>query len=556
MPTSTRYRVAWARPLEWGAAAWHATRGTRLWGSGVLSSLNPLAGSLISLAGSLASWMGSRRRWWVTLVVLFALSAAWSLATPLTAAPDEPAQIIKAAAVVRGEFLGTPAPPTRAGPSAYVAVQVPAVFARSPAVPRCFAMQPDIAASCSPTFRGSARGLRVYTYVGRYPPLYYLVVGLPSLWLESGAGVRLMRMLSALVCCALLASAFESAASSRWARLGVLGLAIAVTPMVLFLNGTVNPNSVEIAAALDLWISGLVLLTDNVLATSRRLMARVGFAAAVLVEMRGVSWLWLGLAVVGLLALARRPCIAAVARDRVAWAWGAVAGASAGFSAWWTVNYSSLAVLPSGTPHPRTPLSSLIETGIGETEAFLREMVGIVGWLDTPAPTLTFYLWFALVALALGAGLAFGARRASWVLAGVAVATVAVPVVLQVPVAARIGFAWQGRYTLPLAVGIPVVAAYALSSNRQLERVGFRPAGLMVGATVVAQAAMFLLALRRYTVGLGGPLNPFGGTWAPPLGAGGATVLFGAGLLGYAAWLVKLSRAEIHYDDTASRALR
>jgi hypothetical protein len=36
--------------------------------------------------------------------VLFALCVTWALATSLAAAPDEPAQIVKAAATVRGEL--------------------------------------------------------------------------------------------------------------------------------------------------------------------------------------------------------------------------------------------------------------------------------------------------------------------------------------------------------------------------------------------------------------------------------------------------------------------
>src|SRR2546430_1505376 len=53
----------------------------------------------------LASW--SRRRIWLTgFLAFFALSAAWALATPLSAVPDEPAHIVKAAATARLEFRG------------------------------------------------------------------------------------------------------------------------------------------------------------------------------------------------------------------------------------------------------------------------------------------------------------------------------------------------------------------------------------------------------------------------------------------------------------------
>jgi len=352
-----------------------------------------------------------RRRWWITLAVLFTLSAGWSLATPLTAAPDEPAQIIKAAAVARGDLFGTPAPPTRAGPSAYVAVRVPDVFAQTSAVPRCFMFKPDVPASCAPALHPSGRTVTASTYVGRYPPLYYLVVGLPSLIFRSSAGIRLMRLLSALICCAFLASAFESAASSNWSRLGVFAVAVAVTPMVAFLSGTVNPNSVEIAAALSLWVSGLLLVTDDRLTTSRRLMARVGISGAVLVQMRGLSPLWLVLIVGSLLAVADRRVIASIRRNHLAWAWSATVGASTAFALWWLTNYDALAVVPVSVPRPDTPLTSQIEVNLGKIDLLVRQMIGVVGWLDTQAPSLTYYIWLALVAVSLGAGLALGARR-------------------------------------------------------------------------------------------------------------------------------------------------
>ena len=48
---------------------------------------------------------------------------------------------------------------------------------------------------------------------------------------------------------------------------------------------------------------------------------------------------------------------------------------------------------------------------------------------------------------------------------------------------------------------------------------------------------MFLDALRRYMVGVDGPLVPFPGRWQPPLGGGGVTALFLVALLGYGAVL-------------------
>jgi hypothetical protein len=43
--------------------------------------------------------------WLLSTGILFCLCAAWSLATPIGAAQDEPSQLVKAASVVRGEII-------------------------------------------------------------------------------------------------------------------------------------------------------------------------------------------------------------------------------------------------------------------------------------------------------------------------------------------------------------------------------------------------------------------------------------------------------------------
>ncbi|HXY45618.1 MAG TPA: hypothetical protein VEH29_15635, partial [Acidimicrobiales bacterium] len=62
----------------------------------------------------------------VAFVIVFLNISAWSLATPLFASPDEPAQVIHAAALVRGQLIGTP---IHGSSSAYTAVTVPALIA-------------------------------------------------------------------------------------------------------------------------------------------------------------------------------------------------------------------------------------------------------------------------------------------------------------------------------------------------------------------------------------------------------------------------------------------
>ena len=70
-----------------------------------------------------------------------------------------------------------------------------------------------------------------------------------------------MRLVSAVITAALLASAITAVHRSAAPLLLGVGLAVAVTPMVLFLGGLVNPSGPEIAAALAFWVCSLVLVS-------------------------------------------------------------------------------------------------------------------------------------------------------------------------------------------------------------------------------------------------------------------------------------------------------
>ncbi|MHB8682124.1 MAG: DUF2142 domain-containing protein [Acidimicrobiales bacterium] len=470
------------------------------------------------------------RRWWATFAVLFAMAAMWSLATPLMASPDEPAHTVKAAAVVRGQFVGTPEPPVRGLTNPDEIVRVPAVFADTNLLPGCFAFKPTVPASCSPRLGHQAAVVRIPTPAGRYEPLYYLVVGLPSLVFRSGLGVHLMRLLGALACCALLASAFESARARR-NPLRPVAVAVALSPMTIFLAATVNPSGLEIAAAICLWMSGLALVADDVGAVTGRLVARTGLSAAVLVQVRSLSLLWTALIGVALLALAEHGRIAALARRRDVQVWAAVFGACVVFALSWLLAFDPLAQIPT-PPAQHLTTATIVETSIGKFDLLVREMIGVLGWTDTFPPTLTFYGWLALVGALAALGVARARRRQWLVLGALSALTVVIPVALESSQAAKVGFIWQGRYTLPLAVGIPLLAA-ALVPDDLAARLGSRTVRLLAGTVVVAQGAMFFAALRRYAVGTQGRIDFFAGSWRPPGGAVLVTAVFVLALLAY-----------------------
>ncbi len=138
---------------------------------------------------------------WALLAMGTAIGA-WSIATPLMAAPDEPAHAINAAAVVRGQ-LDAPEHPTVLGPVAVV--RVPAWVASTNSLATCLIWWPEPSAACSPPLKSGTEAVDATTQYSRYPPLYYALVGIPSLVTTGAPALYSMRMVATLINSSLVA---------------------------------------------------------------------------------------------------------------------------------------------------------------------------------------------------------------------------------------------------------------------------------------------------------------------------------------------------------------
>ena len=147
----------------------------------------------------------------------------------------------------------------------------------------------------------------------------------------------------------------------------------------------------------------------------------------------------------------------------------------------------------------------------------LREMIGVFGWLETRAPGVTYLVWLLALGAILALALALASARFVWALLAATAATVVIPVVVEAAGAHEAGFIWQGRYSLPLAVGVPIIAGVGVGSSETARRLGRRLALVLVAGLAVAQILAFAQAIRRYAVGARGPLWIFGHEqWSPP----------------------------------------
>lgn len=128
----------------------------------------------------------------------------------------EPSHVVHAAAVVRGQWVGTPI----TNFPGFTLVHIPGPFASGIARESCFQSPPTSPASCQPPWPASSRAVAAATYTGRYPSLYYAVVGRPTLVASSLPSFYAMRLLSALVSALYLGLA--AAVSAVWSRNQVL----------------------------------------------------------------------------------------------------------------------------------------------------------------------------------------------------------------------------------------------------------------------------------------------------------------------------------------------
>jgi len=468
----------------------------------------------------------------VSFAIFAALGVLWATALPLFGSPDEPAHVTRAVSVARGQWLGDRIPGLTGG---WRVVDVPEVVESANDV-GCYAFRNDVSAACL-DYSGSDRRIEARTTAGTYFPGYYLLVGLPS-WVSAQArGVYLMRYLSAIVGAALLASALASVWSFPNRRIGAIGLAVAVTPMVLFVNGTVNPSSLEISAAIAAWASACALLAAPAEGPiDRRLVLRIAVAFSALGLSRLFAPMWIAailgtVGIIGGITLLRRWL-----QDRgLQVAAVVIAVATLSQVAW------NLVVRPvdTGTSVEITRYE-LIRNTIGRSGFFYESMIGNFGWLNVKAPYLTIVAWTAAIGLLLALGLSMSSRRASIALLLVAAATALLPIVSEYREVPIIGPFWQGRYTLPLAVGVPIVGAYLVGASSIGARLARSRLAIVVGVALgVGQFLGFAQTLRRFTVGINGPFQYWvNAPWSPPLGALTLTLAFIAAVALWLIWML------------------
>lgn len=446
------------------------------------------------------------RQWALWFVPLLLMCVAWTFATPMFAPPDEAAHVYRAAAIGRGQLSGKA---VRTPLGSLNQVRVPGTYGRLSDASACFTNRPDVPADCARRVADDAANRPALTIAGRYPPLYYLLVAPATRLFSPSVSIYVMRLVTSVVCAAFYALAFVSAQSvGRWT---ILGVAAAATPFALSIGSVVNPNGLEIASAAVLWTGAAAMATRRSLDNRLLAFAAVGFA--VFANMRSLSvplaLLSLGFAV----SLAGRDRLRTFYRQPAFRRWSVLVVVSTIIAVAWAGLFGRF----SAGAHIYD--LSMVEA-IARTWSLFGQSVAWFG-LYTPigphhidrgevhvlaAIVIWFLLWSALLAI----GLVFGSKRRRLILGVLLLTSVVLPIVVSVvlrPI--PIGSSWQGRYSLPLWIGLPIVTGVIGSTSpKRLPIPGWALVGFGL-AFVAGQLVAFAAAARRYTVGAHGDVLYF-----------------------------------------------
>ncbi|MFB4317450.1 DUF2142 domain-containing protein [Actinomadura sp. 21ATH] len=476
----------------------------------------------------------------------FAVGAAWAVALPWDGGPDEQAHITRAAGVAGGDIIVPPeylrAPGTER-PLPGTRQTVPSGVQRPS--PACFAFKAERPASCLDKVPKAAKRPdepRVgFSATGRYQPTYHLVVGWPLKWSPDDTGLLLARLLSAALSAAFLAVATYSVLA--WSRRPFLlaGLLVAATPMALHLAGVINPNGLEISAAIAMW-TALIPLVLGRGPVDRRLLILAGVAATVVAWTRPAGPLAVALAVLILTGTAGRARIVQLARDRGARVFAAVLTVVGLTSGIWTLAMKATELVPVPGGAGLGPGAALKVVIAERTSFYLKSMVGQFGWLEAEMPGAFHAVWIGAAGFLLVAAVLAGTRTDRLRLLLVVAGAFALPLWMDVFGAETDGMGAQGRYILPAAVGAALLAAYTIEERGLLTAPLARSAtGWLAAALLPAHLVGLAYMMIRYQHGLhyGEPLmSPLTGAWQPALGPITPLATMVAGLVALGAAIV------------------
>ncbi len=442
-------------------------------------------------------------------VAMFALMAVWSLMTPLFSGPDEPANYIKSAAVIRGEWVGSEFPPSLQMSYWTTYVHVNPQFGTPNLIPWQFASFPDRPGYDIAIEDAPANDVPTWTNMGRYPVLPFIFSGVGTLLGPHDMSARVARLMTSTICAALLAIA---AFAMRRRQLSSVGVLMAVVPGTIFLASTMNPSAIEICAAILFWAVAPIVVSGALEKWSSMIFAMSGLFL-ILTRPLGPAFY---VVIILLCYFATPDRLKSVQLARMYWRVFSLHLVAVLFAVWWYLAiYSFHLSSKVSAGLPSISVRSQIETALRHIPTLLDQAVGNFGWLDSPMPRGALIVTAIAILLLIGRGLISMTKREMLASSVLVVATVLLVVAQDLNYYSLLrNFGSQGRHIVPLLVGLPIIAASSFSWKREWEMTT-----VCVWGIVMIWAG--LGALRRYTVGINGDnaMEMFSDrAWSPVLG--------------------------------------
>lgn len=477
-------------------------------------------------------------------VWFFVLGTVWAISSPTPAGIDEPTHYIKALATAQGQLIGVHAPAPNdlhdlpltkiVEDQASRAFMVPAALAPD-GVYSCNAGSPGKPATCSAGTRcqrylaqctgdrlGRTGLVREVSYDGEYEPTLYALPGLlTDLANNDINGMRAARMGGVITGAVFVGLAAALLWERRRSAYALLGLLVAVTPMVAYLSASVNPSGGEIVLAIC-WFAGLLRLVRDPSPGARWVWLATGISGGLLGFSRALGFAWV---VAGLLFAALLLGIPATwrrIRARGAYAWAAVALVVAGVvmdQVWWKV-----VVGPIHYPRPLSDARHYLLDQFNGLPTWFSEQVGLFGWGDVHMNAIQYVIWSVMAVALVTVAIFVGTRRQRWVLSAMVAADVIGTVLLAAYTRIAFGYptgGMEGRYVLPFTVMVVLLAGEVIRERSDgLGALAPRRMLLwLAGGAIFVQLSALWLNARRYAVGVDGRLMFLGHSlWAPPFG--------------------------------------
>jgi hypothetical protein len=382
-------------------------------------------------------------------VLLSQLVWAWS--TPPFRGVDEIDHVFRAASVARGDIRATELPADGRGALG----EVPPGLVRD-AQRQCLALEYDGRSNCIPERTLPNGNEMIASSAAPYSPVVYAVIGTLAKPWDGVTALFVMRGIACVLNALILAAAAWCLMCGSRTAWPITGLVLGLTPMAIYTTMVPSPNGVELASATLLWCALLGLQRAEG-RLQGRLFAAAGLAGVVLgsVRLTGPIFILLIVGTVAAVDLGRTLDIVRT-RWRAALMVALLTVAATAYQVYWMLTQPPVSALDSRRPFDLGVI-------LGQVLLWVFQWIGAFPLRGEPTSSLT-YIACGVAFVAVFVEAFRRGDRVRRIAVVVVVLCLLLPFVYTLLTFTSKGTFWQGRYALPFACGLPLLAGWVLDA--------------------------------------------------------------------------------------------